>query len=191
MESGDDSQFGAGLVYEDALPLGWRIVNHDVSTAEILSACQSNERVLRGFSVLDEHRTEGSDDEHGHHGAHDPSRLEFKLNLLLDMVARLLAEHVAIPAAAPVKMSGSGIRWRSPSVPPLGSTVSVDLYLNRLYPTPITFYGEVTQVEPDGEEFQVEMIYRDMSDSLRSWLEKLIFRHHRRQIAHSRHQGRA
>ncbi|MCC6207690.1 MAG: PilZ domain-containing protein [Gammaproteobacteria bacterium] len=191
MDNGDDSQFGTGLVYEDCLPLGWREVKKDVLTAEILNACQSNERVLRGFSVLDEHRTEGQEDEHVHHGAHESFRLEFKINLLLDMVARLLAEHISIPVAVPVRMSGSGIGWRSPNVPPVGSTVSVDLYLNRLYPTPITFYGEVKSVVPDGEDFQVEMGYRDMSDSLRSWIEKLIFRHHRRQIAHSRQQGRA
>lgn len=189
MENGDDSQFGAGLVYADSVPLAWREVGRDISTAEILRTHQSNERVLRSFAALEEYRAEAADDEHGH-GTHELSRLEFKMNLLLEMTARLLAEHVSMPAAVPVEMSSAGIRWRSLAAPPAGGMLGVEIYLNRAYPTPITLYGEVRKVAPDAGEFRVELDYRDMSDALRSWIEKLIFRHHRRQVAHARQQGR-
>lgn len=189
MENGDDSRFGAGLVYEDSVPLAWREVGTDISTAEILRTHHSNERVLRSFAALEEYRAETPDEEHGH-GAHELSRLEFKLNLLLEMTARLLAEHVSMPVAVPVEMSSAGIRWRSRTAPPVGGILAVEVYLNRAYPTPITLYGEVRKVTPEAGDFRIEMGYRDMSDALRSWVEKLIFRHHRRQVAHARQQGR-
>lgn len=189
MENDDASQFGAGLIYEDSVPVGWRELGGDISTAQILRTHQSNERVLRCFAALDEHRADGADEEHGH-VAHELSRFEFKLNLLLDMVARLLIEHVSIPPAAPVRMSGSGISWRSPGAPAVGSLISIDIYLNQGYPSPITLYGEVLQVLPVEGGFQVDAQYREMIDSVQSWIEKMIFRHHRRQVAHSRQQGR-
>lgn len=176
-------------MYEDSVPITWREVGSDVSTSQILITHQSNERVLRCLSALEEYRADTADEEHSH-VAHDLSRLEFKVNLLLDMVARLLVEHVSIPAPVPVKMSGSGIRWQSHNAPAVGSMLSVDLYLNQGYPSPITLFGEVRQVLPADGGFQIDMQYRDMSESVRSWIEKMIFRHHRRQVAHSRHQGR-
>jgi hypothetical protein len=189
MHNDDASQFGTGLVYEDTVPLGWREAGKDISTAQILRTHQSNERVLRCLAALEEHRGETADEEHGH-VAHDLSRLESKLNLLLDMVARLLVEHVSMPTAVPVKMSGAGIRWHSASAPAAGSLLYIDIYLTPGYPSPITLYGEVSQVLPLDGGFQVDVHYRDMSDPMRSWIEKMIFRHHRRQIAHSRQQGR-
>jgi hypothetical protein len=189
MDNDDASQFGEGLLYEDSVPVSWREAGNDLSTAQILRTHQSNERVLRSFAALEEYRAEGAEEEHGH-VAHDLSRLEFKLNLLLDMVARLLVEHVAIPAAAPVRMSGAGIRWRSPAAPAVGNLLSIDIYLNQAYPSPITLYGVVRQVLPVDGGFQVDAHYQDMSDSMRSWIEKMIFRHHRRQVAHTRQQGR-
>jgi hypothetical protein len=190
MQNDDASQFGEGLIYEDSVPLGWREAGKDVSTAQILKAHQSNERVLRSLAALEEYRTESGDEEHGH-VAHDLSRLESKLNLLLDMVARLLVEHVSMPAAVPVKMSGAAIRWHSASAPAVGSLLCIDIYLNQAYPSPLTLYGEVSRAVPaDDGGFQVDVRYRDMSDSMRSSIEKLIFRHHRRLVAHSRQSGR-
>lgn len=189
MNQGDASQFGEGLLYEDSLPIRWREAGRELSTAQIVRTHQANERVLRSLAALDEYRAEGGDEEHAH-VAHDLSRLDFKLNLLLDMVSRLLVEHVAMPAAVPVKMSAGAIRWRSAAAPPVGSLLGIDLYLNPAYPSPITLYGEVRQVLPVEGGYQVDAHYRDMSDAMRGWLEKLIFRHHRRQVAHSRQQGR-
>ncbi|MBK8162484.1 MAG: PilZ domain-containing protein [Gammaproteobacteria bacterium] len=189
MDNDGASQFGEGLVYEDTVPLCWRELGNDISTPELLRTHQSNERVLRYFAALDEYRGEAADEEHGH-VAHELTRLEFKTNLLLDMVARLLVEHVSMPAAVPVKMSGAGIQWYSQVAPAVGGLLSVDIYLNQRYPSPITLYGEVSRVLPVEGGFQVDLSYRDMSDTLRSWLEKLIFRHHRRLVAHSRQQGR-
>lgn len=189
MDSGDSSQFGTGLLYEDCVPVSWREVGKDVPAAQILRTHQSNERVLRSLAALDEQRAEAADEEHGY-SANELPRLEFKLNLLLEMVARLLAEHVAIPAATPVRMSGSGICWRSPNAPAVGSLLCIDVYLHPGYPSPITLYGEVRQVLPADGGFEVDARYRDMSDAMRSWIEKLIFRHHRRQVAYSRQHGR-
>jgi hypothetical protein len=188
MDGDDASQFGEGLIYEDSIPISWRELGQDLSPAQIVKTHQSNERVLRCFASLEEYRTDAADEEHGH-VAHELSRLEFKMNLLLDMVARLLVEHVATPAAVPVRMSGVGIRWQSPAAPAVGSVLSVDIYLNQAYPSPITLYGEVTAVTPADGGFQIELRYQEMSETVRSWIEKMIFRHHRRQVAHARHRG--
>ena len=189
MESDDAAQFGDGLVYGDTIPIGWQDVGKEISSAHILRMHQANERVLRCFSVIEEYRAETADEDHAH-VVHDLSRFEFKLNLLLDMVARLLVEHVSLPTPAPVKMSGSAIRWRAPTAPAIGEMISLDIYLNQGYPIPITLYAEVRGVTAVDEGFQIDAQYREMSESVRSWLEKMIFRYHRRQIALSRQHGR-
>jgi len=189
MLNDDASRHSGGLVYEDSVPLGWREAGKGVSTAQILRTHQSNERVLRCLAALEEYHAESAEEQHGH-VAHDLSRFESKLNLLLDMVARLLIEHVTMPVPVPVKMSGTGLCWHSTSAPADGSLLCIDIYLNQAYPSPVTLYGEVSHVLQIEGGFQVDVHYRDMSDSMRDWIEKMIFRHHRRQIAHSRQHGR-
>lgn len=184
MEEGDNSS-ESGLVYEDLIPLSWRQLSADPDPAELPGIHQSNELVLRCLSAVDESRTE-SGDEDGGAFAHDIARLDFKINLALDMLGRLLRMHEPAPAPAPVKLGATGVQWRSAGAPDSGSPVRVELYLSRHFPSPIVLHGRVAAVTAVDGGNRVDVHFGDLSEPVRNWLEKLIFRQHRRQVAHAR-----
>lgn len=192
MEDAGVAKPESGLVYEDLIPLSWRRRSTGPDPAEILAIHQSNEQVLRCLTALDESRGETVDEEHGSL-AHDISRLDFKINLLLDMMGRLLSRHVPVPEPAQVRIGATGLQWRSAAAAPArADTLAVELYLSRRFPSPIVLFGRVESVTPADEGGAlVEMGFGEISEPVRNWLEKLIFRQHRRQVAHARRAPRA
>lgn len=188
MTGGQSIQFGESLVYEDRIPLSWQEAEGGVSNAERLRTHDANERVLRCLAALDEYHTETPDEDQGH-GSQDLARVEFKINLLLDLVARVVVHHMSVPDPVPVRIGAAAIQWETHSAPPLGQYLRVDLYLNPKYPSPVTLFGVVRGVDPTEAGYQVEMSYRDMSETVQGWIEKLIFRQHRRLVAQARHGG--
>jgi hypothetical protein len=185
MEDTGVSRPDTGLVYEDLIPLSWRLLDSRPDTAELLAVHQSNERILRCLTAVDESRSESGDEEQGPI-AHDIARLDIKINLLLDMMGRLLSRHVPLPDPVPIRMYANGLQWRSDSAPERGSLVEVELYLSRRFPSPIVLRGRVDAVTPAEGGQLIELGFGDISEPVRNWLEKLIFRQHRRQVAHSR-----
>lgn len=189
MEDAGASNQESGLVYEDLMPLAWEQLPADPDPAEIPAIHQSNELLLRCLNAFDESRFEAIDEDHGPL-AHDIARLDFKLNLLLDMVGQLLRAQRPAPAAVPVRISASGLQWRAQRAPDNGSPVRVELFLNRLIPSPIVLHGRVAAVAADGDDRRIEVRFGQISEPMRNWLEKLIFRQHRRQVAHARRANR-
>ncbi len=179
----------SGLVFEDLVPLSWRPVSARPDPAELLSIHQSNERILRCLTAVDESRSESGDEEHGPI-AQDLARLDFKVNLLLDMMGRLLSRHVPMPDPVLVRMSAAGLQWQAKTPPEVGSVLEVELYLSRRFPSPIVLRGQVDSVRQAEHGRLIELSYGDISEPVRNWLEKLIFRQHRRQIAHARKSPR-
>ena len=102
------------LAYEDLLPVRWRPQSETVS--EVMAAqhlVERNLRVLQACDALEEHgQTEKSDDESPHSA--DLMRLDFKLNLLLDLAGQLLAasQPRAAPGADPLQRHGRDLEVR-------------------------------------------------------------------------------
>ncbi|HLA74270.1 MAG TPA: hypothetical protein VK624_22405, partial [Steroidobacteraceae bacterium] len=79
------------LAYEDLLPVRW--VPHDKQIDEVTagSLAERNLRVLQACDALEEHGQLDKSDDEAPHSA-DLRRLDFKLNLLLDLAGQLLAQ---------------------------------------------------------------------------------------------------
>jgi hypothetical protein len=78
------------LAYDDLLPVLWRPLDAPVSDVIAQRLAETNLRVLQACDALEEHgKTEKPDDESPHSA--DILRLDFKLNLLLDLVGQLIA----------------------------------------------------------------------------------------------------
>ena len=187
MNDADDPQPGVALVYEDRIPIAWQVLEQHPAAWQLLKAHQSNEQVLRYLASVDDQlqRHDTGEDDHGP-VPHEIARLESKLNLLMDMVGRLLGEQVVLPPETPVRINADELQWQTDNPPPAGSLVSVDLYLNPRFPSPIVLHGRIDQVTPVEGGFRVEMSYCYMSDMVRNGIEKLVFRQHRRLVALSR-----
>ena len=187
MSDAEPSLPGEGLVYEDCLPLRVSALEAEVVPSRMLAIQESNEELLRIVAALDEHHTvEGSEDDAAHHGQ-DLARIESKLDLLLDLMAHVLTGQLAVPPALPVRFNADAIQWLQPQVPPeAGQRVLLDLYLHRKVPRPLVLPGVVHEVQAEEGGWRVTVRFEDMHAAVRDWLEKIIFRQHRRSVAEAR-----
>ncbi len=190
MTGDNPSPLGEGLVYEDAVPLRISEIEAEVANARLTAIQESNEEILRVIAALDEHHMESGDEESQYLGQ-DLVRIESKLDLLLDMVAHMLASQLAVPSQRPIRMTARAIQWRQAEPPPAtGQQVLLDLYLHRKFPRPLVLLGVTQDVREEHGDFLVTVAFMHMSEAVENWLEKLIFRHHRRSVAHARrHQS--
>jgi len=176
-----------GLSYEDLVPFSWHEVSADMPIPELLHAHESNEELLRSVSVLEEYAQDSSDDNSVMN--HEIVRIECKVDMLMDMVASLLHEHIDIPDSTPIRLGGNGVQWVSETVPAVGTHVQISFYLNRKFPKPVVLFGQVVQSNDNDneDEYNVTAIFEHMVDVVQSLLDKQVFRQHRRAVALERH----
>ncbi len=173
-----------GLVCEDIMPLRCTPLMRAPTDVQRIQYQEANEDILRTIALLDEHFPEAGDE-------HDPAaqgmqRIDFKLNLVLDLVGQVLAHHLTLPESLSVSFNAEAIQWEGLSAPDLGASVQIELYVSRKYPRAIVLYGKVQAVQPVAGAFRVGVVFEGLSEIISDGLGKLIFRHHRRHVAHTR-----
>jgi hypothetical protein len=191
MSGNENSGFGTGLCYEDILPLRWRRSSDALPLARSLAINLGNEQLLRHLAAVDEFRSESGDDDS--QTAHDLHRLESKIDLLIDLMGEFIARQSALPEAVPVRMSAETLTWTcaSAAAPAMGDRVEAEIFLSTRYPRPLVMYGSIESVQAEERgQVRVSLRYGELSDGVRSALEKTIFRHHRRLVAHARQSSR-
>ena len=181
-----------GLAYSDNISIAWRPVTHALDQTHLARVNASNEEFLRAVSVIG--------DAGGQHHKEPPestgvvgqelARLDLKVNLLLDLVGTLIYHTLDIPETSPVRVSSAGVAWRG-DVPAPGATIYLELYIQRGLPKPLCCYGEVVSTQEDYADGEARVRFKGLSGAALSWLEKLIFRHHRREVAYQRSAARS
>jgi hypothetical protein len=177
--------FFEGLFYEDILPLEWRRLGTEPEHMYLAHLNETNDDTLRMLAIMDERSLEKT--EEGATVAAELTRLETKVNLLLDMVGQILANHLLLPEQIPVRLGANGIEFAHAKPPTAHERVVVSLYLHPRYPRPFEVLGKVVSVDDTGQgAYWVRVRFEGVSHSVEDWLEKFIFRRHRRLIAQSR-----
>ena len=172
------------LAYEDLLPVLWRPVNEPVSDMTAKRLAESNLRVLQACDALEEHgKTEKPDDESPHSA--DIMRLDFKLNLLLDLVGQLLAASQPRARLTPIRFNAMGAAWQAAEPLSAGSYGILEITLKDLIVQPLHLPGEIVGAGAPGE---VRARFLALGETVADHMEKLVFRRHRRKIAGSRQQ---
>jgi Atypical PilZ domain, cyclic di-GMP receptor len=170
---------GTGLVLQDRVPLRWRPAQaHEDDPVRLQLA---NEEALRVILSLDAHHVEGGDE--NPELAHEIERLESKINLLLELVGQVLASQLKIPDAVPVRLSAREIAWQSPEPTPTAGDGIVEVYVCTRYPRPLLL---PVRFRPARLQSWTHADLGELGEPVQELMEKLIFRHHRRQIAASR-----
>lgn len=168
---------GDALHFDGHLPLAWHVAGEAPEQAVI---SQANTEVLRVIASLDEPTASphAEDSERGQ----ELLRLEAKLDLALDLIGQLLRREVALPAKTAVRLAATGIDWDGAELPRPGEHVEVEVFLDERYPRPLLLHAEVTAVAAGRVHARFTLVDSELQDEL----EKFIFRHHRRSIAHRR-----
>ena len=188
----------ASLVMEAVLPLAWEeagaasgvpttaggpdergVAMPPLPTRVSLAA--ANERLLRVALLSDEHPLERSDEEGGHPG--ELLRIESKLDLVLELLSELLATATEPLPLHPVRLGAAGLEWRQAgTLPAAGDRVMIRLLPDPLLPRPLSLPGRVLKVD-DG---RVLVRFEAIGETVADLLQRLVFRHHRRQVAQMR-----
>ena len=177
-DAGDDG----GLAYSDNIALAWTTLERDPDPTHLARVNAANEEFLRAVSVVGDAGGAFELPESAGVVAQEMARLDLKLNLLLDLVATLIYRQLDIPDTTPVSLSAYTVAWRG-DVPAPGARVCLELYIQRGLPKPLCCYGEVISSDEEFSSGAARVRFTGLTGAARSWLEKFIFRQHRREIA--------
>jgi len=173
---------GTGVTYSATVPFQW-LPKRDRDEDGVRHLHESNEEVLRLIISMDEHPLATSED-HGEN--QDMARVDFKLNLLLDLVGQLVTRHLDLPRPRSIDMNAMSMAWMEDHPPTCDEDIELEVYLSPKYPRAVTLPARVHSVESHDTGFTVVAEFTTLSEPAQQALEKIIFRQHRRDIAHSR-----
>jgi hypothetical protein len=180
-----------GLSYADTLPLEFRARAAPLEPAELARLSAENLQVLIADASLEEQRAPvdaKSDADHALMA--DLQRLEFKVNVLIELVARLMKRSDALPPARAYRLYANGLEWLSGASEVLpGMQGIVALHVSRRFPHPLELPGVVAALREETPGTWVQFGFHGLAPVVTDQLEKLIFRHHRRSIADARAFG--
>jgi hypothetical protein len=180
-----DSFLGDGLVFEDALPVGWTAgpLPEGLALARLNA---DNHQLLVAESTLDDVRVHEALKDESAALVHELQRLEFKLNILLRLTAELALRNAALPPPQRLRSTSSALEWFGEDAPAVGATGMLHLYINAALPQPVKIPCRVESERFEANVRAAQIRYLGFSEAVIEQLDKLIFRHHRRLVAGAR-----
>ena len=169
------------LAYQDVLPVGFEPVNGEPDAFRFAGIEDSNLMLLQACVAVEElpTRDKGEDP---HPLAADLARIDFKLNLVLGLLGKLVPPDRGA-AAVRVSFNAIGVSWELSGVPPrVGQRGLVRIRLRGSLPQTLDLYAEITENMGAG----ISARFIELSPSLTELLHKLCFLMHRKQVAGSR-----
>ncbi|MGB1579975.1 MAG: PilZ domain-containing protein [Nevskiales bacterium] len=168
------------------VPLAWHSDGHAPRPGEDLH--QRNLQCLHYIEALETH---------SHRKSESPSeieleihRMESKLNLALDLLASLLAQTQARPAASSVELSAAYAQWLPTPDIQGEQRGRLHLHLHPLLATPVELPGTLSLQPADNPQGLIARCQFDpMPDDLNDALLAFVFRGHRRAVAEKRLQS--
>jgi len=181
-----ESFLGDGLIFEELLPLEW-YPGALPEGLELARLNADNHQLLGAESTLEEARvSEAVSKEESSALVHELQRLEYKLNVLLRLMADLVAQARRLSPPQRVRLSARALEWFDAPEVVRGDVGLLHIYINRTLPQPLKIPCVVAGERVQDGTRVAQLEFRDSSDAVVDMLEKLIFRHHRRRVAGAR-----
>jgi hypothetical protein len=175
------------LAYQDLLPVRW--VPHDKQVDDLTAQhlADRNVRVLQACDALEEYgQTEKADVESPHSA--DLMRLDFKINLLLDLASQLLAASQTRAAPVPIQLNSMGAIWKHEGAPLApGAHGILEVGIRDLVVQPLNL---PSQIVPGAAPDEARARFNALGEVVADHIERLVFRRHRRKIADTRRPRR-
>ncbi|WP_460536934.1 PilZ domain-containing protein [Chitinimonas naiadis] len=114
--------------------------------------------------------------------------MEARLDLTLQLLGQLLARGEPLPARQQLELNGEGARWATKQAITIGSKGTLALHLSPGIPQALQLPAQVTACnELAPGQWQIEARFQHLDVELQDWLEKTIFRRHRREVFERKH----
>jgi hypothetical protein len=180
------SRSSMGVVFETSVPVRWYPLQKALKPMELNEISRRVESVLHTVTGLDDQRMPLADDVSPM--AQALSRLDFKLSLLLDLVADLASRGLDRPPLRRVQIGARSVIWEEEheNTPVVGSWGRVELWVHPFYAHALSLPGQIKSVEEAGELARINVALSGLEASAQEILERWIFLHHRRAVAHDR-----
>ena len=175
------------LAYDDLLPVRWRPEVSAPSDVTAAHYAERNLRVLQACDALEEHGQldkKKADDDSPHSA--DLMRLDFKLNVLLDLVGQLLAQSQPRPTPTQIRFNAMGAIWKTGENLSTGSHGILEITLRDVIVQPLHLPAEIVTGADAGF---TRVRFLALGENVADHIEKLVFRRHRRKIAGARSQS--
>jgi Atypical PilZ domain, cyclic di-GMP receptor len=174
------------LAYEDLLPVRWVPLDKQIDDVAAGNLAERNVRVLQACAALEEYGLTEKDSESPHSA--DLMRLDFKLNLLLDLAGQLLAQSHTRVGPVPIRLNSMGASWKTDTVPMTGSHGILEVGIRDIVVQPLNLPAQIVATTNLAE---ARARFTVLGEVVADHIEKLVFRRHRRKIADARRPKRA
>lgn len=144
---------------------------------------ERNTAALASVAALEERRTESADDDSP--VMQELSRLDAKLNALIDMINRVAMPAEALPSRQALRFNAVGAVL-PPALLPAGEALLLRLRFDACPGMPLELPAHVERRFADGSAF---VAFHGLGDGVAASLERFVFRHHRRKVAGARQAG--
>ena len=189
--------FSEGLSFEDQLPCAIESRVEPPSLAERVRLNDRNFSLLKTHALEDYQRRDIDYELEGI--ASEIERIDQKMNLMTELLCDLLSAEAQIPAprALAISMAGLQLRPAAGEVYDEGDWVILNLFLIQGVPRPLKLLARVVPMQdnalaaPESVTSPLTFSFVDLSDGVSSLLGRLVFRHHRREVALKRAQSGA
>ena len=169
------------LAYQDLLPVQWKSLAQPLDRFELIGLEEANLLLLQACVAVEEHPARDKNEDSGPL-AGELARLDFKLNLILHLLGKLIAQE-PMPAASAIQFNALGASWtqREPA-PSVGASGLLRVQLRSSLPQPLEMPAEVVAVNG----FSVQVKFPSLSEGVAELIQRLAFLRHRRHIAEVR-----
>ena len=164
-----------GIEYQALIPLSW--LDGQANPHQISEWMQDNVKALNALTALE---GSGHEREFERPGSVDytATRLEAKLDLLLQLVGKLLIKQTPLPPATEVVLGSNRVRWKCPIPLKVGQHGVLSLYLTPRLPVPLILPVQILDCTEGQAEAEIQHFSEDAQDAL----DRTLFRYHRRAL---------
>ncbi|HEY7992383.1 MAG TPA: hypothetical protein VID77_13420 [Stellaceae bacterium] len=163
------------------LPVEWEALAGPPTDALLDRLERSNSGILRTLLKTADLGTPAVEDE-ALADALDP--LRFKLDMVVEMLARLSYRDLAIPDPRPIELGLNHLRWMQPRPLAIDTWLLAKMYFHDVFREPIVLAGRVAKCVPGqpDDAVRIEMDLAETSDELGESFARLVFLEHRRHL---------
>jgi Atypical PilZ domain, cyclic di-GMP receptor len=166
------------LAYHDVLPVQWMALPSPPDRFELIGLEEANLLLLQACIAVEEHPARDQNEDLGPL-AGELARLDFKLNLVMQLLSKLVS-HEKMPPATTINFNGFGASWICVGRPPsIGEHGLLRVQLRSSLPQALELPAEVVAVD----SATAKVKFPDLSEALVELIQRLAFLRHRRQIA--------
>ena len=172
---------GEAVSLHARLPMDWTdTITPESALGDVMA---DNLTLLRALLMLDEPAASHESDQ----GRPDPiHNLERRIDLLLLMASTALRGMGTLPTERPCALASRKLCWASDRSIGVGRRLWARLYLRHRVALPLILPGRIAEEHFDRGQFWHTLDIDALDQPVQNDLDRLIFRHHRRQVARQR-----